>query len=281
MNRRSYPGFWQAVLLCVLFLVFSISFAVPVAVLDAVLKTGWSRHPAFAAAANTLSCALTLLVAFMIGRPPVREVFAFRAVGAAALGAATVATTGAVVLLSEADNLLRSVLSPPKWLADVFDQLFSAQQHPVWSFVLLVVVAPLTEELMFRGLMLRGMLGRYPAHTAVLTVAALFAAVHLNPWQALSALALGALLGWFYVRTRSLLPALLGHAVANAAYFVVPFLPFHVEGFNVSGAALEFQPWWLDLAGAGLLAVGLWMFASLTRAAEPTPPAVAQESLAG
>ncbi len=282
MERKPYPGFWHAVLLCVLFQVWSVVFAVPMAVLDVVLKTGWSTHPGFAAVVNTLACAATLAIAFLIGRPPVREVFAFRAVGAAALLAATAATVGLVILISDLDNLLRLVLPQPKWIQDMFARLFSAKQHPIASFVLLVVVAPLTEELMFRGLMLRGLLGRFAAPKAILIVAALFAVVHLNPWQALGAIVLGVLLGWFYVRTRSLLPPLLGHAIANGVVFLLPFLPFEIPGFRPPDVVgpLEFQPWWLDVAGAGMLALGVWSFASLTApslAAAPTGPAVAEQ----
>jgi uncharacterized protein len=283
MDRKPYPGFWQATLLCVLFLVFQLGLSIPVGIADAVFKTAWSRHPAFVAVVSLLSCALTMAVAFRIGRPRAREVFALRPVTVALLGAAAVGIVGAVILLSDLDNLLSAVLPRPKWLAEIFDQMFSAERFPVWSFVLLVVVAPLTEELLFRGLMLRGMLGRYGAPKAVLTVAALFAVVHLNPWQALSAVALGALLGWFYVRTRSLLPPLLGHAVANGCYFSVPFLPFEIPGFNVQGAVAppQYQPMWFDALGVGLLTIGIWTFAHLTRyppiATEPEPPALAAE----
>ncbi len=277
-ERKPYPGFWQAVLLCALLTVLGIGLSIPVGVVDFVFKTRWSLHPAFAAAVNAVSCALTMAVAFSVGRPPAREVFAFRPVGAALLAAAAVATCGSVILVSELDNLLRMVWPQPAWLAELFGRYFGAGRHPVWAFLLMVVIAPVTEELFFRGLILRGMLGRCPPPTAILATAVLFALAHLNPWQALSALSLGTLVGFFYFRTRSLLPPLLGHALANAAVYSAPVLPIRIEGFNTPAvdAPVSFQPWWFDVIGLGLLALGLQLFTELTR----KPPATEVAPLA-
>jgi membrane protease YdiL (CAAX protease family) len=52
-----------------------------------------------------------------------------------------------------------------------------------------VLVAPLTEEAMFRGLLLGGFLLAYRRWTAILLSAVLFAAIHLHPVQAGTALA--------------------------------------------------------------------------------------------
>ncbi len=166
---------------------------------------------------------------------------------------------GIIVVLSEIDNLLRALL--PGFL---FDRLDFAPDLDLlvsvaWSGpVLAVVVAPVTEELVFRGLILRGLLGRWPVAPAVLASAALFALTHFNPAQAPVALLLGTLLGWVYVRTRSLGLCILGHALNNAATYVESF-PFEVTGFNhvpaVDGPV--FHPWWFNALGLTLLAAGL------------------------
>jgi membrane protease YdiL (CAAX protease family) len=268
---RSYPSLRQAVGLCLLFCALQVSVAILCSVIDGVFKTECWRHPAFVVVSQLVAGALTLAAALRRGRLLARQVFAWRPIGAAAMAAATLATLGASILLSEADNLLNLVLPQPKELTDFVGQLFGSQ-HPVWALVALVVAAPVVEETLFRGLVLRGLLGRYPAGRAILTTALLFAAIHLNPWQALGAVFMGILLGWFSVRTRSLLPAVLGHAVANATAYVIAFLPFQIQGLTPVDVVTPgvFQPWWLDALGLSMLAFGIWAFAVAT-GSRPVP----------
>jgi len=88
--------------------------------------------------------------------------------------------------------------------------------------VSVVAVAPLLEELIFRGLLqtaLAETLGWSSRWAALLIAAAVFATVHLGavPWYGLPALfAFGVVLGWTYERTGSLWPAILAHAGFNA-----------------------------------------------------------------
>ncbi|MBM3797817.1 MAG: CPBP family intramembrane metalloprotease [Acidobacteria bacterium] len=88
---------------------------------------------------------------------------------------------------------------------------------PAAVAMLLAVGAPVTEELLFRGVLLRGMLARYPVHASVAGTACLFAASHWFPVKALLMLPAGVFLGWLYVRYRSVWPPLLAHAFNNSA----------------------------------------------------------------
>ena len=86
---------------------------------------------------------------------------------------------------------------------------------PAADFLAAVVVAPLIEEAVYRGFILGGLLRRYSAPTAILVSAVLFALAHLNPYQFVTAFSGGLLLGWIYVRTRSLWPCVILHALTN------------------------------------------------------------------
>jgi uncharacterized protein len=85
--------------------------------------------------------------------------------------------------------------------------------------VAVVVFAPVAEELLFRGLLLRGLLRRFAAPAAVLIGALTFAVVHLlDPAAAplLAPLALvGAVAGMLAVRTGDLSRSILLHAGFN------------------------------------------------------------------
>jgi glutamate-5-semialdehyde dehydrogenase len=169
---------------------------------------------------------------------------------------------GIVIFLSEIDNLLRAfgpedVTEKINW-APSLDFIFDNN----WAGpVLLVILGPLTEEIIFRGLVLRGLLGRYRPWTAIILSAALFSLMHVNPAQVPVTLGLGIVLGWVYYRTRSLGLCFLGHAINNASTYLTDVLPFQVQGFNaptpegVTGAV--FQPWWFDLIGLALVVTGI------------------------
>lgn len=82
--------------------------------------------------------------------------------------------------------------------------------------LLLCVAAPVLEEWVFRGLILRGFLARYRPGPALWASAALFGASHLNLYQGLAGLLLGLVTGWLYLRSRSLIPGIGLHAGYNA-----------------------------------------------------------------
>lgn len=96
--------------------------------------------------------------------------------------------------------------------------LFEGTQPP-WLLALLVftvaVVAPLGEEVLFRGLLhraLRARLGR----RAFFVGAALFAAIHLYAIHFLPVFVLGALLAWIYEGRGSLVVPVVAHGTVNA-----------------------------------------------------------------
>jgi glutamate-5-semialdehyde dehydrogenase len=182
------------------------------------------------------------------------------------------------IFISEIDNLLRALnwergLDDWDFVPDL-DRLVTGS----WLGVLLaVIIAPFTEEIVFRGLILRGLLGRWKPWIAIAISSALFALMHFNPAQAPIAFTFGAVLGWVYVRTRSLGLCILGHAMNNAAAYLPANIPIAVDNYNhvPDPAAGFFHPWWFDLAGLALFGGGVWILHRLVPAATPwqVPPA--------
>ncbi len=179
---------------------------------------------------------------------------------------------GVVVFLSEIDNLLR--LLGPGWSLHEMDVSpdFDALVGTGWQGPFLaVVVAPITEELVFRGLILRGFLGRWRPALAITVSAFLFGVMHMNFAQFPVAFLLGLVLGWVYVRTRSLGLCMAGHALNNASTYLHDF-PFEVTGFNFVPKGVEgplFHPWWFDSIGVALFVAGLVWIRRRAPAAEP------------
>lgn len=88
-----------------------------------------------------------------------------------------------------------------------------------WSFgiyALAISLGPgLSEELAFRGVILAGFRSRWGSAAAVTLSAVAFALYHLDPLHALLAFPAGLWLGALVVRTGSLYPAVVAHAVNN------------------------------------------------------------------
>jgi membrane protease YdiL (CAAX protease family) len=85
------------------------------------------------------------------------------------------------------------------------------------------VLAGVCEEILFRGV-LQGTLERYGSAKAILFTALLFAAFHLNRWNFLPALLLGAVFGVMVLRTKSTISAILAHTSCNATAFTVAYV---------------------------------------------------------
>ena len=73
----------------------------------------------------------------------------------------------------------------PEYLKNALELL---TKGPLWVTLISVsVFAPLFEEWLCRGLVLRGLLKHTNPTAAILTSAAFFAVLHMNPWQAIPA----------------------------------------------------------------------------------------------
>ena len=164
-------------------------------------------------------------------------------------------------------------LVPWEWQQALED--FELQQHlkPIFTAgggVLLWGTAPVCEELLFRGALMGLLLprghwrpGRVRTIAVVLGQALVFGAVH-GPFQLLPATATGLMLGALVLRSGSLWPAVLAHALHNAV--VLRFM-------EVDSTELVETPELLGLLALALLPV-LWL-AGRSGPVPSRPPSVA------
>ncbi len=111
----------------------------------------------------------------------------------------------------------------PNFVEQEFDMILKDR----WGYLTIGLLAPLAEEIVFRGAALRSLLAsRLSPLTAIVISALLFAVAHLNPAQMPHAFLVGLLLGWMYWRTGSILPGMAYHWANNsAAYVLYAFYP--------------------------------------------------------
>jgi hypothetical protein len=100
----------------------------------------------------------------------------------------------------------------------MFDQMAG---NDFATLLLACVIAPVLEEMLFRGIILRGFLQRYSRVQAIWGTSVLFGLAHMNIYQFVAALLLGALSGWLYERARSLVPCIALHAAYNTALWLL------------------------------------------------------------
>ncbi len=261
-----YPGIKQAVRLMLLLLLVQVAGGLGIGMLA--LEPGL----AFLRENRLVDCLLTLASFFIvlhIGHKKTNllfhETFPLSPFPLKLMLPIAIMIFGISVAASELDNVARFFFPPPKEL-DAF--LRGMYKGGFFSMVLLAAVAPITEELFFRGLILNGLLSRYETKKAVLVSAALFAVIHINPYQFPSGFLAGLLLAWLFVRTKSLWTCIMAHSFFN----LIPFIMIRVLELNIPGYSNpelifeqgRFQPLWFDILGLGLVWTGYGMILKMT-----------------
>ena len=90
-----------------------------------------------------------------------------------------------------------------------------------WSVLMLAVLAPVMEEVLFRGILLESVREKYSSGRAIVVSALMFGVIHIIPQQVVNAFVIGLILGFIYVRTDSLWPVIIIHALNNAMAYVI------------------------------------------------------------
>ena len=128
-------------------------------------------------------------------------------------------------------------------LSQFYDALMEMMKQltggPFWSsFLVVAIFAPIFEEWLCRGMVLRGLLTKMKPVWAIVISALFFAVIHANPWQALNAFLIGLVMGYVYYKTGSLLLTMLIHFVNNGTAVVLS---------NIE--SLKDYDYWIDILG--------------------------------
>ncbi len=149
------------------------------------------------------------------------------------VGGAVCAVLGIVATLSLnflADFFISLLPPMPEVLKAALEGI--TQGNFILNLICVSVFAPLFEEWLCRGMVLRGLL-KYKSRKgkrihpvwAIIISAAFFAVIHANPWQAIAAFMLGCLFGYLYWKTGSLYLTMLLHAANNFTALVLSNIP--------------------------------------------------------
>ncbi|MBP5558279.1 MAG: CPBP family intramembrane metalloprotease [Bacteroidales bacterium] len=145
-----------------------------------------------------------------------------------------------------------SLLPPmPEMLKEALGSLTNG--NLVVDILCVSIMAPLCEEWLCRGMVLRGLLSHKMNPALAIIISALFfAVIHLNPWQAIPAFIIGCLLGYVYYKTGSLKLTMLMHCVNNTFAVICSRLP----GMEEAEGWMDVIPspaYWILVAASVLL----------------------------
>jgi membrane protease YdiL (CAAX protease family) len=127
-------------------------------------------------------------------------------------------------LLYAAVSFVLSLL-PEAWMEEYAEAAASLSQKGVLITIATVLVAPLVEEIIFRGLILSRLNRVIPGWLAVLLSALLFGVCHGQAVWMAYAFVLGVVFGFLSLRAKSIWPSLCAHILFNGIGQIAVYIP--------------------------------------------------------
>ena len=113
-------------------------------------------------------------------------------------------------------------LSEMAHLPNIAENIFAQMKNNVFGILSVCLVAPIFEEIFFRGAIEGYLLRKWRnPRWAILVSALIFGLIHMNPAQMLFAFLFGIILGELYYRTGSLLPSIILHFINNTLSLIL------------------------------------------------------------
>ena len=212
-----YPSLGGSWLLVALLIGGSLVFGLALGVLQMIVKS-----PVLGSTTVSYLCSMVLPMLFIwlmatrgrnegaaavaVNRPDFGQLKGFPTFALAAL---------AMLALTVVIDPITSLMPMPELIKSLFEKIF-LQTKLGDTIIATCILAPLLEELLCRGMIQRGIARPHSPRSAILWSAFIFALIHLNPWQAIPAFALGLLFGWVYYRTGCLWLTIFLHCLNNS-----------------------------------------------------------------
>lgn len=174
--------------------------------------------------------------------------------------------SGLHFLVSELDNITQYFIPAPELYREIIERLLNSESR-VATFITLVIIAPITEEIFFRGIILRGLLRFHSIPVALISSSLLFGFVHLNPWMLLPTAILGIAFGLVLLRTGSIWLCVICHSLNNGIAFFMSVLNIEIQGYTKFNDLQHpgFHPLWLDAMALTLVAIGFALIKTMLK----------------
>ena len=162
---------------------------------------------------------------------------------------------GLIILSDEMDRIIQVFVPTPEYIIDLNyllkpEGVFSG----VLLFIAVAILAPLGEEIIFRGFLQQILETHWKDTTrAVLFTALIFSIIHMNPYWFIQIYILGVVLGFLAWKTQSIIAPLILHGLNNSMALLLSFLDLKDNNIYIWNGHVS--PWFLIIA-LGSIIVG-------------------------
>ncbi|MDX9883034.1 MAG: CPBP family intramembrane glutamic endopeptidase [Prolixibacteraceae bacterium] len=259
-QKKYYPTILGAIHLVVLYLFVQTVIDFPLALIDYFNDTEYLYHPVKKIILGVGSVVFILYFGYRKAQTSIGELFPVRFFNPLVLIPITLFLWASHNFLNDINIWVDKQIPPPPWFWELFNKIFESDYGIYGAILKVVIIAPVIEELIFRGIIMHGLMRNYPKLVAIFFSGLLFALFHLNPWQFPATFLLGLLLGWIMIRTRNIFACILGHAINNGLVLLAITYADRISEFSFS-----LMPKYDQLKISGLVAMlSLILIALLT-----------------
>ena len=269
IENRNYPKIKNAILLCLLVIGIQLGLGGILVLIIRLFGFGTDSilYGLGILLGQIISFAVVILIGYKKTGKNFNEVFFINKVSLNYWIAIIVFMFGYVILSSELDNVLEYFLPMPLLLENAFESIM-VEQLFIFSIIMIVIIPTITEEMLFRGIIVSGFKENYSGKKTIIVSALLFGLIHLNPWQFVSAFIVGLFSAWLCLRTKSILLCLYIHFFNNLLGLIAMKFSetMPIKGFNTAYAGEPvFQPLWFDAIGLIIVALGILLILRCVR----------------
>jgi len=212
------------------------------------------------------------LVFVIVARAPINRVFRIIVPAPNILIASIFVAIGAFILADQMDRLILSIFPKTDFMLNAMEAMVEMLSiRSLWDGVLIifsaVLVAGLSEEMLFRGIFQGTLEAKLNATIAVWISACLFAFIHVMPWTILQILLFGLVLGYMAYKSGSILPGVIVHACNNLFSIILMNLGEDKTSWYASQVVVN--PIFLIIAVA-FFVLGLKPFVNISNCKPPT-----------
>ena len=157
-------------------------------------------------------------------------------------------STGLIILSDEVDRIIQLFIPTPEYVLDL-NYLLKPDSFlgVILLFIAVVILAPLGEEIVFRGFLQQILEKHWKDITqAILFTSLIFSLIHMNPYWFVQIYFLGVILGFLAWKTKSIIAPLILHSLNNSMALLLSSLDLQQNNFYIWNGHVA--PWILIFA---------------------------------
>jgi membrane protease YdiL (CAAX protease family) len=256
-NNKSFPSIKQTTEIIIIYIIIYLLFNLVVSF----LKLTQSLHIPLV---FTISIVIVIIYSYKRTHESLNDLIKLRGFNMVIIFPLIITLIGLSPIISEMGNLTRMLIPMPKSIQDTLFKSIRPDRYFWIPYLRVIIIGPITEEILFRGIILKSHLKRYSSLKAIIVSSIFFGIYHLSIWQFIGAIIIGCFFGWLYYKTRSLLPCIFAHVFTNSISIIAIEILKHQQPNNMYFLS-KFHPSLIDVIGLLFIGIGIWWLVKIFR----------------